>query len=604
MGAFSGEPIPLTIPSGIFSEETQVGAGARWFDADRIRFKNGLPESIGGWVKQTLSDVLLGIPRSIHDWTSLDGTKFIAVGTEKRLYLINEALAVFNITPIRDSDTDTDIFSTDTAGAYDPNSTGDASYFSVGILGHGVSVGDIVTFSGFSAVGGLDPNGDFEVQAVTDTDNFVLKHSSDATSTVSGGGGAGNYIFEIPVGSALSAVQKGFGTGLYGAETYGTPRSESTFLLQLRTWSLDNWGEDLIASPRGGSIFVWDKSAGTSVRAQIISNAPITNQVVLVSQETRQLIALGAHDGSQNDPLFIAWSDTEDYDTWVAASTNNAGDSRINKGSEIVSGFSTKVGILILTDVGMHVMQPVASNEVFVIRPLGSGIAVAGPAASVDVNGVGFSMGKNNFYVYDGVISVMPCSVWGHVFRDLNVTQSFSVMCSHSKDFNEIWWFYPSANQNSNDRYVIFNYVEKIWYYGSLGRASFHDFSPFFNKPYGFDNQGNLYVHEEGSDDDVAAMGSFIESGYLPISRMVVQINKMIPDFKTLIGSVSLILKGRKRPQGETITKGPYAVSSVDDEVGARIRARHVALRIEQDGIGERFRMGTWGAEAEPDGDR
>jgi hypothetical protein len=604
MGIFSGQPIPLEIPPGILSEETQVGVGARWFDADRIRFKNGLPESIGGWVKQTLSDVLLGIPRSIHDWIALDGTKFIVVGTEKRLYLIDESLGVFNITPIRDSGTDTDIFSTDTDGAYDPNSTGDASYFSVGIDGHGVSVGDIVTFSDFDAVGGLDVNGDFEVQDVTDTDNFVLKHSSDATSTVSGGGGEGDYIFEIPVGGALAAIQNGFGTGTYGTETYGTPRSASTFLEQLRTWSLDNWGEDLIASPRGGSIFVWDKSVGTGTRAQIIANAPITNQIVLVSQETRQLIALGAHDGSASDPLFIAWSDTEDYDTWIADVTNNAGDSRINKGSEIVGAVSTRVGILIWTDVGLHVMQPVASNDVFSVRPLGSGIAVAGPSAAVDVNGVGYAMGKNNFYSYDGVISVMPCTVWGHVFRDINITQSFSVMCSHSKDFNEIWWFYPSANQNSNDRYVIFNYVENIWYYGVLSRASFHDFSPFFNKPYGFDNQGNLYVHEEGVDDDVAAMGSYIESGFMTVSKMVVQINKMIPDFKTLVGSISLTLKGKKRPQGETITKGPYAVSSVDDEVGARIRARHVALRVEQDGIGERFRMGTWGAEAEPDGDR
>jgi hypothetical protein len=612
MGALSGEPVKLSIAPGMYSDDTDVGTMGRWKDGDLVRFKNGLPQSIGGWKQQSLDTALLGVPRSTHDWVALDGTKYIAVGTEKRLYLIVEALTVTNITPIRDTGSLTNPFSTDTTGAFDPNATGDASYFSVADATHGTNVGDIVEFDSFGiSVGGIVVDGSFEVVSVTDASNYVLKHPSPATTTVSGGGGIGNYTYEITVGSGVTGVASGWGTGAYNDLTWGTPRAESTFVVELRTWSLDNWGEDLIASPRGGAIYQWDKSVGLGTRAQIISEAPTTNLRVLVSPENRQLISLGAHNGATDDPLFIAWTDNEDFTTWIPAIGNTAGSKRIDQGSEIVTGIVTRLGPLLFTDTSAHVMQSVGGDDVHVVNTIGSGISIAGPSAAADANGVVYLMGKTNFYVYDGILRVLPCQVWTHVFdkdksTSLNVEQAFSVSASHSKNFNEVWWFYPGRDMATNDQYVVFNYLEGIWYFGELDRASFSDFSPFFNKPFAFDNDGNFYTHEDGDDNDIVAMASFIESGDMEIADgdELMHVSKLIPDFTRLSGSVSVTLKGRKYPQGAQFEKGPYTSTGATAEMGVRIRARQMAIRIEQEGLGSSFRMGNWKARLRRDGER
>lgn len=609
MADLSGMYVKLDVSPGFFADETDSGAKGLWKDGDKVRFKNGLPQKLGGWKQKTLTGAvpLLGVPRSNHDWVALDGTKYIAVGTEKRLYVIEESLVVTNITPIRDSGSLTNPFSTDTGGAYDPNTTGDASYFSVADTSHNVNVGDIVTFDSFtSPVGGIEVNGDFEVIEVTDVNNYILKGATAASSTVAGGGGIGNYIYEITVGSGSTGVSDGYGAGAYGAEAYGTPRTQSTFVQELRTWSLDNWGEDLIASPRGGAIYAWDKSVGLGTRATVIANAPSTNLRVFVSPENRQLISLGSYNGVSSDPLFITWTDNEDYTTWIPDVANTAGDKRLDRGSEIITGLPTRVGILIFTDKSVHVMQPVGGQEIYSFRQVGEGISIASPAAVAEANGVAFFMGVTNFYIYDGTLRVLPCPVWTKVFRDINESQIFSVYCSHVKDFNEVWWFYPSANQSTNDRYVVFNYLEGLWYYGSMERASFRDFSPFFEKPFGFDNSGNLYTHEDGVDAAGASMYSWIESGDVDIGDgdVLMHIGKLIPDFDRLTGTVTVTLKGRKYQQATLFTKGPYTCTASTDEIGVRMRARQVAMLIEQNGTGQDFRMGSWRARVVPDGER
>jgi len=615
MGSESGALEKLDIGPGIYSDNTDSGEAGRWKDGDRIRFKNGLVQSIGGWKLQALTGdaPLIGVPRSNHDWVALDGTKYIAVGTEKRLYLIEADLTVTNITPIRDSGGLTNPFSTNTSGSFDPSAGSDASFFSVADATHGTSVGDIVTFDSFtSPVGGIVVNGDFEVIAITDTNNYILKGATVATSTVSGGGSTGNYTYEITVGSGATGVASGWGTGAWGAEAWGTPRAESTFIQELRTWSLDNWGEDLIASPRGGEIYVWDKSVGLGTRAAEITQAPDTNLRVIVSPENRQLISLGAHNGVASDPLFIAWTDNEDFTTWIPAISNTAGDKRLDQGSEIVTGVPTRVGILIFTDRSVHIMQPTGGTKIYSFRQVGSGISIAGPSAATDANGIVYFMGSTNFYIYDGTLRVLPCPVWTHVYDAeksadaLNRDQAFSVYCSHNKDFNEVWWFYPSLNQSTNDRYVVYNYLEQLWYYGGMERASFHDFSPFIARPFGFDNDGNFFTHEDGVDDAGSPMNPFIESGDISVESgdELVHISKLIPDFDRLTGSVSVLLKGRKYPQRPQYERGPYSASITTGEMGVRIRARQVALRISQSGLGESFRMGAWRARMRPDGER
>lgn len=609
MGKLSGEMISLDIEPGIYTDETDLGAKGRWKDCSLVRFKNSLPQSMGGWKQQTpTGDVpILGIPRSNHDWVALDGTKYLAIGTEKRLYVMDSDLVTTNITPIRGTGSLTDPFYTSTAGAYDPASAGDKTFVKVLDVGHGCQEGDIVTFDSFTTpIGGITVNGDFEVISVTDVDNYVIQGGTDATSTVNGGGGAGNYTYEITVGSGSSGVASGWGTGTWGTEAWGTARATSTFVQELRTWSLDNWGEDLIASPRGGSIYVWDESVGVGTRAAVISQAPTTNLRVIVSPENRQLISLGAHNGVASDPLFIAWTDNEDYTDWTSSTGNTAGDKRIDQGSEIVTGIPTRVGILIWTDKSVHIMQPVSSNNIYSFRQVGSGISIAGPSAVTDANGIVYFMGSTNFYVYDGSLRVLPCPVWTHVYGDFSRDQAFSTFCSHNKDFNEVWWFYPSEGQSVNDKYVVYNYLEGLWYFGSLERASFHDFSPFLNLPFGFDNDGLLFTHEDGEDAHDTAMATYLESGDLEMSDgdELFHISKLMPDFDRLVGNVDVTLRGRKYPHGTQSDKGPYTFSSTTRQRGVRLRSRQMAIKIAQEGLGYNFRMGSWKARIDPDGER
>ncbi len=603
-----GTPVKLDIAPGIYSDETDTGAMGTWKDCDLIRFKNGLVQSLGGWRKRALTgSAITGTPRNAHDWSALDTTKYMALGTEKRLYIIETSLVVTNITPIRKTTTPSGPFDTDTTGAFDPNGSS-AKFFRCNDTANDVALGDIVEFDSYtSPVGGIVVNGSFEVVEVAgDNNSFILKGAEDASSTVTGGGGSGTITYEITVGSGTTGFVVGYGTGAYGAETYGTPRTVSSFVTELRTWSLGNWGEDLIASPRGGKIYVWDHSVGLGTRAIVIANAPITNLHVIVSTENRQLISLGAHNGTDNDPLFIAWCDNEDFTTWTPAANNNAGTKRLDSGSTIVTGIKTRVGILILTDVSAHIMQPLSGAEVFSFREIGTGISIAGPQAGADANGIVYFMGLTNFFLYDGVLRVLPCPNWTRVYDDLNTSQGFGVYCSHSKSFNEVWWFYPSKTKFANDRYIVYNYVEKLWHYGELDRSSFHDFSPFFNFPYGWDASGNLFTHEDGEDDDASAMKSFIESSSMSIEEadQVMHVSRLIPDFDRIVGSVDVLLKGRKQPQRNQFSKGPFTATGATSEIGVRIRARYLALRITQEGIGESFRMGSWRARMVQDGER
>ncbi len=609
MGEQSGEPLKLDIAPGIYSDETDSGAMGTWKDCDLIRFKNGLVQSMGGWKKKTLTgSVLLGIPRSVHDWTALDNTDYMSVGTEKRLYIIQPSLVVTNITPIRKTTSPANPFDTDTAGGFDPNGS-NPKFFQFNDTGHGATVGDIIEFDTYAAVGGITVVGSFEVLAlgsVAPADEIIFKGAEDATSTVTGGGGAGNVTYEITTGTGASGLAQGYGVGKYGDGTYGSPRTGSTYTVELRKWSLGNWGEDLIANPRGGKIYTWDLSAGIGVRAVEIANAPLTNLHVIVSPENRQLISFGAHNGSSDDPLFIAWCDNEDFTTWIPASNNNAGTKRLDSGSTIVTGIKTRTGILILTDTSVHIMQPLSGAEVYSFREIASGISISGPSAGVDAAGVVYFMGVTNFFKYDGILTVHSCPNWTRVYRDIDKTQAFGTYCSHSKNFNEVWWFYPSKGKFVNDKYIVYNYVEDIWYYGDMARTSFNDFSPFFELPYGFDDAGNLFVHESGEDADDVAMTSFIESSDMSIASgdQLMHVSKLIPDFDRISGSVTVLLKGRKYPQKTQFQKGPYLASGATAEMGCRIRARHLAIRITQTGLGESFRMGSWRARMRQDGER
>lgn len=587
----------IRLAPGLFTEATDRGAVGRWKDGNMVRWNNGLPETVGGWVANALGGTpFRGIARSVIDWATLDGIKLAAIGTNQRLYLLS-ADVLYNITPLRASGTLTDPITT-VAGS---------NLVTITHSSHSVFAGNYVFFRNATAVGGLTLEGEYQVVSVTDVDNYVVNAGSNAASSATGGGSVA-FEYEIPVGGAESGLSFGWGSDVWGAGTWGTPRTESTLIVPLRVWSLDTWGEDLIASPSGGAVYWWDRSGGLGTRAQLIEGAPRRNISVMVSPESRQLICLGTTDEvGALDALLIRWSDNEDFNSFEIEAENNAGSQRIDAAaSELVAGVRTRSGIVMFTDQSIHLMQPTGDELVYEFRQLGSGVSLAGPNAVIDAQGVVFLMSVDNFYIYDGVLRVMPCDIWTRVFRSFNVEQRRMVYAARNNAFSEIWWFYPAAGSNTNNRVAVYNYRDNLWWYGNLSRSAFHDFSPLYIKPYGFSDAGVLYTHEDGQNDNGAAIDRYLVSEDIEVGegQEILHINKLVPDFKELTGTATITLIGRLHPAAPTKTKGPQPVTSSTRKISTRMRARQIAVTIRLNEVGGRFRMGEWRAEAEQDGVR
>ena len=613
----------------MYTEETDRGALGRWKDGDMVRFYQGLPQKIGGWTKYYDKDALamtyLGECRAVHDWVALDGTKYSAFGTDLKLYLIKSTGELFDITPVRATSTDlANCFSTDTGGAYDPTDEGagtDASFVLVTDVAHGATVGDFVTIDQAAAVGGVTPDGEYQIvepdaadpnySDYFDEDNYVIQLDTAATSTVALGGGANTDLeYQINTGEASNSGQYGFGTLDYGEESWGTPREVTELadavFRRARIWALNNWGEDLIASYNGGAVYLWDKSAGEAVRATAIGgDSPITNQWTLVSTESRQLLCFGAHDGTNEDRLLVRWSDYENYSDFTPTVENAAGSKRLDSGSEILGAVKTREGYAILTDLSLHIMSFSGGADIFSIDFMGEVLRPASPRSMVDAKGLLVWMGTDNFYMYDGVVNILPCDVRTKVFGSFNAGQSDLVYCSVNKIFSEVWWFYPDANSETNNSYVVWNYADNVWTYGKMARTAFHDKSDFFKLPYAFEG-GFIYQHESGSDADGVAIVGYLESWDIDIKEggEKVSVKSMIPDFKELNSQMSLTLKPKIYPTKSLPDKGAYYFDGTTDKIDVRVSGRQVAFRLDFSALGGFFRMGTWRAEVKPDGSR
>jgi hypothetical protein len=422
----------LPINPGLYTEQSERGAKGRWYSADKVRFRKGLAEKIGGWVK--LQPQFLGICRRLRDWTSLDGKDWTAIATDVRLYLWSNN-TLYNITPIRSSGTLTNPFDT----------TISSSTVTVNDVAHGCAVGDWVLFSNATAVGGLTIEGEYEVQSVT-ADTFTIIDDETATSSVTGGGGTVNYEYELSVGSSTTITATGYGTGPYGAEGYGNARSGSTITIGIRTWSLDTWGEDLLACPRGGKIYWWDRSLGADKRAVELTEAPDFNNFMLVSQRDRHVLSLGAYDyfNDKFDPMLIRWCSTEDLNDWIPTSTNTSGDLRLYNGSEIVGGVRSRLETVIFTDTAVYTLPFVGGFDVFGLNIVGENVSILGQNCAVPIDHRVLFMAESDFYMYDGVVRVINCDVRNFVYDNLNVSQKAKVYGGLNREFNEVWWFYPS----------------------------------------------------------------------------------------------------------------------------------------------------------------
>lgn len=586
----------LVLQPGLYTINTDRGAKGRYKNGNHVRFFQGLPQKIGGWERFSTLSTYAGKARAVIDWQSLAVEKLISIGTHLKLYVLSGG-QLADITPIRESGT---------LGADPFETTNGSAVVNVSDTAHGLLAGDYVHYSGASAVGGITIDGEYTVTSVTNADKYTITHSAAATSDAVGGGASVDYEYEIHVGSGDSTLGLGWGAGAWGGSTWGTARSVTNFLAMCRIWSFDNWGEDLIACPRGGSIYVWDTSAGlASNRATLITQAPSTAKAIFVSPENRHLVALGAHDGSNDDALLIRWCDSEDYTVWTEDPTVTAGQKRIDQGNEIYCGVKTRGETLIFTDSAIVAMKFEGPPYTFGFDYIGANGGLAGPNAVKEFNGTVYWMGNGNFFVYDGQVNPLPCEVLNHVFDDINWTQRAKVYAGANRRYSEVWWLYCTEDSTECDAYVLYNTVEKTWSFGTLARTVIVADSDTFEDPYAAGTDGYLYYHEQGTDANGSAMTAYVESGDIDIGEgeYEMQIKKLVPDFVTLDGSVSVTLNGKRYPQASsTRTTGPKTVTSSTEYINPRMRARQVSIRIESSAVGDDWRMGIMRVELVPHG--
>lgn len=590
--------VPVKILPGIFKESSDIGAEGRYIDADRVRFRSGLPETIGGWQK-TSNNQSLGKTRGLVGWRALDASRNLAAGTHLKLYVWRGGTP-YDITPVRATGTaTTDPFITASG----------SSVVEVRITTHGAIPNDYVTFPSSTVVNGVTLTGEYQVQTASDANGFTINATDTATGTGAGGGAAVTYSFQINTGEEHGSIGLGWGAGTYGFGTYGTPRSSSSISIILRTWSLANWGEDLIANPRGGSIYVWDTSVGVATNpATLITQAPSTAQFILVTPDSRHLVAYGAHDGTAANPLNIRWCTREDYTDWTPTAINSAGTKLLDSGSSIVTAVRTHREIVIFTDVGLHSQQFVGGNEVFSFFHLGTHGGIRGPLAAIEHQGVVFWMGDEDFWIYDGRVQPIPCDVRKFVFDNIDTLQSSKVVAGVNRNFNEIWWFYQDNDSTTDEvnRYVVYNFVEKTWFIGELDRTSWIDRSELTTVPLAVGTSGYLYEHEVGIQANGQPLNWFLETGDFDFGEGddFFFINGYIPDFQTLSETVDFTIKTRRYPNSGQISKGPLLLTATTEHVKLRARGRAAALRWESSDLNSDFRLGTVRLRVRPDGRR
>ena len=699
----------LQFRPGVNRETTSYSNEGGWFDMDKVRFRFGFPEKIGGWVKQSVKS-FLGTCRALHPWVALDGSNYIGVGTHLKYY-INEGGGYNDITPIRATTAagdvtfsasantlganvaiiDTTITLTSssgfpTSGRIKINSeiityasvsgndligcvrgvndttaaahtSGDAVTCATLIVtdnDHGALENDFVTFSGAVTLGDAITadvlNQEYQITALIDVNSYQVEARTVssistitttsglnptyvfATSSDSGNGGASVVgTYQINTGLDTTIVGNGWSAGTWGRGTWGSSASLTVAGQTLRIWSHDNFGEDLIINVRDGDIYYWDKTNGLSTRAQKLSGLAGANKVptiakqVLVSDNDRHVIAFGCDpetDPGVQDPLLIRFSDQENVTEWQSLVTNTAGDLRIGSGSKIVTAVETRQQILVFTDVSLHAMQYLGPPFTFGINEISTNITIASPLSAIAVEDNVFWMGAEEFYVYGGAVQRIPCSVRDYVFTDINIDQLEKVTASTNTAFSEVTWFYPSASSSENDRYVTYNYQQKIWYYGTMARTCWIDRGVNAD-PIAASPDHYLYFHEIGFDDGstspASAISAYIESSQMDLGEgeQFVFMRRMIPDmtFRNSTNptpSATMTLKVRNFPGGNYLSSDASTVSKTasvpieqfTDQVFVRLRGRSFAFRIESDDTGIGWRLGSPRVDVRPDGRR
>jgi hypothetical protein len=633
--------MPLTnvqIRPGFNKQVTETGAQGQWTDGDFVRFRYGLPEKIGGW-EQITTSTLVGAVREQLVWADLDGRRYVALGTNKGLFIYYEG-GFYDITPLGTALTGATFDTTDTS-----------STVTVNYAGHNLLAGDLFTFTSVTPpVGAGYVDADFETntfQVVTapDANTFTITMAAAATATTSASGSATVNPY-INVGPLTQTYGYGWGTDTWGAGGWGDASSTSTVILDPGSWSLDHFGQILVATVKNGKTFKWspinlDPNALTT-RATIVSGAPTRSVMSIVSERDRHLIVLGTEtvigDPTKQDKMFIRFSDQENISDYAPTSVNTAGTFRLDSGVKIIGAAKAKDYILVLTDSAAYVMQFVGPPFTFSIRQVGSNCGAIGQHAIKYVNGAVWWMGQaGGFFVYDGTVKALPCLVEDFVFTNkgnnlgINYNAGEIVYAGLNHLYNEINWFYPKSGSDKNDRLVSYNFDENVWTTGSLDRTSYAD-ATLYDNPYAtkfnatgtptyptiqgvtnINGSSTYYAHEIGNNEVSAtgvktAIPAFIQSGDFNLGEgeVFISMRRFIPDFKLLTGDAQITINLRDYPADGAVSSplGPFTINSSTDKIDTRARSRFASLKIANTSTDQNWRFGTFRADVQPDGMR
>jgi hypothetical protein len=614
----------LIFKSGVNRENTRYTSENGWYECDKIRFRQGTPEKIGGWT-QSVSGTYLGTCRALFGWVTLTSKKLLAVGTNLKYY-VQFSSTLYDITPIRDAPVLNNPFDTVL------NST----TVTVNDVASGVIVGDFVTFSGASTVGGLNLNGEYQIVTVG-SNKYTITAATPATSTVTGGGGATvTASYQINVGPDTDLPGYGWGSGTYGSGVWGTSGgSGSSIATQVRVWSQFNFGENLIFAPRYGGIYWWEAASGFGVRAVRLdslggaSDVPVTQSCITISDVSRFVIAFGCNDyiSSAANPLLIRWSDQEDATNWTPDPTNQAGSLTLSHGSEIVAVMQTRQEILVWTDSSLYSLQYVGAPIVWGSTLLGDNTSCISPNGVTVASGIVYWMGAEKFYFYNGSVDTLSCDLRQFVFGDINLDQAYKICSGTNEGFNEVWWFYPSANSTEVDRYVVYNYLEKVWYYGTIVRTAWLDSGIFQHPIAAALTTQNLVYHEDGVDDDATGTPQPIEA-YVSSAEFDIDdgdhfgfVYRILPDL-TFRGStaetpsaVMTLIPMKNSGSGFSTSVGGQEYETINQiatipieeftgQIFVRVRGRQMILKMASDGLGVTWQLGAPRIDIRQDGRR
>jgi hypothetical protein len=614
----------LQFRPGIVRDVTNYTNEGGWRDGDKIRFRMGFPETIGGWTRFT-SSTFLGTCRDLHSWTTLDGTNLVAAGTNLKLYVVDGNDPI-DVTPIRETTSAGDV----TFAATDGSTT-----ITVTDTNNGVFLNDFVTFSGATSLGGAITaevlNKEYQVASVVDASTYTITSAVAANASDTGNGGSSTVgTYQINTGLDSSSSGSGWGAGPWSRGTWGSSADVSVPGAQLRLWSMDNFGEDLVANVRGGGIYYWDTSGGFSARAVDITslsgnNQPQVANIVLVSERDRHVLAFGCDpeaDPGVQDPLTIRFSSQESITDWEARADNTAGELRIGTGSEIVAAVQTKQQVIVFTDRSVSAMQFIGAPFTFGVSEVSTNTSIVSQNAAVAFGDVVYWMGDEVFYLYDGNVQIIPCPVEEYIFDDLNLSQKAKVTSGVNSKFNEIWWFYPSTGSTTNDSYVVYNYAEQSWYYGTLSRTAWQD-NALSSLPIAASTDGYLYFHEDGLDDGstnpASPIDSYIQSSTIAIGDgdQFMFLSRVLPDLTfrnstAATPAATFTLSARDFPgvdftqtnAGTAERTATAPIEQFTDQLFFRLRGRSMALKIAANTLGTQWRLGTPRADIRPDGRR